>query len=1354
MLAAVTGAAAVATAEGATGLGFPKAGDEAAKTVRADFKAPPPGYGEGPFWWWSGREPLDKERLLYQIEEIHKAGIAGVQVNYSHYRSGAWPTQDSTPALFTDEWWDFFSFAAQECGKRGMGISLSNYTLDFPDAENLWRKLKISTPEMYATELSYVNGKIVKRKVPRTYNPLHPESGKRVVERFFNPFMEKVPEHLRGGLNYFFQDELVLTRDILWLWSDDLPAEFKKRKGYDLEPMLPALFGDHGPDTVKVRLDMNDVMSALACERYFKPIYDWHASRGLIYGCDQATRGRHPMNKYIDYMRVMKYFTAPGFDTPGRSADIIKNKVGSSIAHLYNRPRVWLEGYHSQGWQASTSTIFDSTCHNYLYGSNLLNLHGLYYSTYGGWWEWAPPCYHFRMPYWKHMDVFLKYYERLSYVLSQGTCQAEVAIIYPVAPYYAGLQANQNEATSTAFNLAKAIYATNRDIAFIDEQSILRAQIVPPKGTEPAKLSVSGMNFAAVVIPSMEALHWDVLTKLRQFQQAGGTVYIYGKKPIVSDRAGANDPELNKLVDEIIQTAKERIATFEDSRQEAVGSSEDDAKRPTGAIIGNRTVVRTGSGATPPEAAPRVYPGGFTGYWAWSTELSRKIQAIGTLKGLSDQPAEYQVKVFADNHGDLYVNDKRVCSNFNYTTGWTGTLTLKNGDKIRIDALDDDANGNRTAGLFFAVSDGTKTRFTTLDLGYKLNDNDAVKPLDPLNVHDLHRYGRINVRVPVQTTGMREFDKQVFLFPQDVLAGAPIKYLHRKAGKYDVYMVMGAEKNSIVSFRCAGRPERWDPMTGKVSPATVTKVKDGYTSVQIPVSSNEACLFVFDSTQKAQVSAPTEPKAFDAVPLAGPWTFKLIPTMDNRWGDFRLPVTDDNRVIGAEARRVEYRAAGTENWKPCTVGYGQRFWTKHVSRSAAPTSNPVESIDKLDSSWHPYNFSWRWGLEGNPGHQGWHGLKENFSDNFIAFGRQQRGHNETVFVTENLPKRYYLTTTVCWKGTATIQKGGILPDAVFLDNQLVPLDAKTVELSGKPQVLTLSYPTAGRGFWFLEKGAKPHGRVDEVMPPKKPVSAPPASNQEPTLSGVHELRQAQAEWDDLTREQKEKAFPNSMSWYTLDTVEFSAVKPTTMEYKFDAPAGLDGLTLTLDSSVTSTPRVVVGEKEFPVTSTDPTQYKTRRWVCSGIGAVKPTSVTVIIPDSPLQGGAAFAEPIIFSTKQGEIDALTDWSWNGTGLNYYSGGAVYGKTITVTKEQAQKRTVLSLGDVCATAEVRINGKSVGVLVCQPWELDVTGFLTEGENRIEIEVYSTLANHYRSIPTNYHGPTYKSGLIGPVELRIEK
>ena len=197
--------------------------------------------------------------------------------------------------------------------------------------------------------------------------------------------------------------------------------------------------------TPKVRMDYADVRMALMEERYFQPIYHWHASRGLIFACDSGGRGLQP-DEFGDYFRATRWYTAPGHDTPGGQADLIKGKVSSSIASLYRRPRVWLEGYHSLGWGATPERLMFATRENYLYGCTLLNLHGLYYTTHGSFWEWAPPCYHFRMPYWEHMGVFLKYFERLSYLLSQGTFVCDVAVLYPVAPFEAGLDGAEGDA--------------------------------------------------------------------------------------------------------------------------------------------------------------------------------------------------------------------------------------------------------------------------------------------------------------------------------------------------------------------------------------------------------------------------------------------------------------------------------------------------------------------------------------------------------------------------------------------------------------------------------------------------------------------------------------------------------------------------------------------------------------------------------------------------------------------------------------------------------------------------------------------------------------------------------------------
>jgi hypothetical protein len=114
-----------------------------------------------------------------------------------------------------------------------------------------------------------------------------------------------------------------------------------------------------------------------------------------------------------------------------------------------------------------------------------------------------------------------------------------------------------------------------------------------------------------------------------------------------------------------------------------------------------------------------------------------------------------------------------------------------------------------------------------------------------------------------------------------------------------------------------------------------------------------------------------------------------------------------------------------------------------------------------------------------------------------------------------------------------------------------------------------------------------------------------------------------------------------------------------------------------------------------------------------------------------------------------VMALGDWSQLGI-LNNYSGGVRYGTTVTLTAEQAAAPVELDLGGVTATAEVFVNGKSIAVRVAPPWKVELTGALKAGENRLDILVYNTLANHYQTLPSNYRGSPL-SGLAGPVRLR---
>jgi len=178
-----------------------------------------------------------------------------------------------------------------------------------------------------------------------------PGSGDTIVNGFYQEFENHNPGKTSKGLNYFFNDELKVGLG-KFAWNADFPDEFSQRKGYDLFEVLPAMWTDMGEITPKVLIDYADVRMSLMEERYFKPVYDWHASRGIIFGCDNHGRGMEP-DAYGDYYRATRWYSAPGHDTPGGNADVIKGKVSSSIANLYKLPRVQLEGYHSLGWGAT-----------------------------------------------------------------------------------------------------------------------------------------------------------------------------------------------------------------------------------------------------------------------------------------------------------------------------------------------------------------------------------------------------------------------------------------------------------------------------------------------------------------------------------------------------------------------------------------------------------------------------------------------------------------------------------------------------------------------------------------------------------------------------------------------------------------------------------------------------------------------------------------------------------------------------------------------------------------------------------------------------------------------------------------
>lgn len=96
---------------------------------------------------------------------------------------------------------------------------------------------------------------------------------------------------------------------------------------------------------------------------------------------------------------------------------------------------------------------------------------------------------------------------------------------------------------------------------------------------------------------------------------------------------------------------------------------------------------------------------------------------------------------------------------------------------------------------------------------------------------------------------------------------------------------------------------------------------------------------------------------------------------------------------------------------------------------------------------------------------------------------------------------------------------------------------------------------------------------------------------------------------------------------------------------------------------------------------------------------------------------------------GEVtfESLSDWSKNtDSRIRYYSGTAVYRKTISLSKPDSGAMVLLQFPNLASMARVFLNGKEVSTVWCSPWEADLTPFILKGENLLEIEVVNSLVN----------------------------
>ena len=350
----------------------------------------------------------------------------------------------------------------------------------------------------------------------------------------------------------------------------------------------------------------------------------------------------------------------------------------------------------------------------------------------------------------------------------------------------------------------------------------------------------------------------------------------------------------------------------------------------------------------------------------------------------------------------------------------------------------------------------------------------------------------------------------------------------------------------------------------------------------------------------------------------------------------------------------------------------------------------------------------------NPGGQGYHGLKGKVDDRFFILDKGKNQQFRTyVYAPEN--------------GNYRIETDGVKPDRVRIDGEKVE---NRVTMTKGWHRLEVDYSGSEKVEFQMTTGSTEDNRKRSI------VVIYPMETPTPVKSPLYANKVASR-------------------WHHSGHLMFNPYggeEDHGWNFRFKTAPGLEEMTFSVHGEVVGMwfNGIRIHPEELRLVPEEANRREYRVQLDQKEERVGQVALTVC-PEIGYQGPSVFPVPIQLKTSSGILET-GDWSKQGA-LRYYSGGMRYMKKLTlpVAGETASLgKVVLDLGEVIATCEVKVSGEPAGILIAPPYRLDITPFISNGkEVEIEVLVYSTLSNHYQTIPTPYRGDP-KAGLIGPVTI----
>ena len=302
-------------------------------------------------------------------------------------------------------------------------------------------------------------------------------------------------------------------------WTTNFLDEFRKRRGYDLLPDLPALASDTVKDSAAIRHDWGRTLTELADDNYLTPIREWAHQHGTLFR--SQTYGTPPVslssNALVDLPE--------GEGSPWRRFSA--TRWAASASHLYGRPVTSSETWtwlHSPVFRATPLDLKAEADLHFIQGINQLIGHGWPYSPPSagepGWRFYAAGVLNNHNPWWLVMPDITLYLQRISFLLRQGHPANDVAVYLPTDDAYAGftpgnVSINKMMDSLIGPTVMPQILDAGYNFDFIDDAAIAHA----------------GVPYPVLVLPAVQRIPLATYKKLEDYVRNSGVLVAVRRTP-------------------------------------------------------------------------------------------------------------------------------------------------------------------------------------------------------------------------------------------------------------------------------------------------------------------------------------------------------------------------------------------------------------------------------------------------------------------------------------------------------------------------------------------------------------------------------------------------------------------------------------------------------------------------------------------------------------------------------------------------------------------------------------------------------------------------------------------------------